>query len=330
MDHLTKEILNLLKASTDFVSSNEICQQYEISRVSVWKHINKLKDLGYQIESIPRRGYQLQQSTGAPVPEELRPLLSSSLIGSDIQYVEAISSTNRVLMTEASQRPAGSLIIAETQTAGHGRMSRKWHSPSKENLYFSFLLKPEIEPYRAPQLAILSALAIYEAVIKLFPEIDMGIKWPNDIYINRKKAAGILCEMQTDMVTISHVVIGIGLNVNSQQFAPELAEIATSISLATGQRENRCQILAEIINTFDELYKIWLMAGLEPFLEKLNRYSIQQDRKIEIEVANKPRTGIVRGVDKNGFLLLENESGQIEQIPSGEVHINKNFLTQLD
>lgn len=202
-------------------------------------------------------------------------------------------------------------------------MQRNWFSPPNCNLYFSNLIRPNIEPYKAPQLALLSAAAIYEALKEMFPTLPVGIKWPNDIFIDGKKCAGILCEMQTDMTTIQHIVIGIGLNVNVKEFPEELRNIATSIQIHTGKEESRSQVLATILNKLDEFYKIWLKDGLKPFLSTLNGGSILKNKQIIVELANNEIEGRVKEIAEDGTLIIIKNDGKDMKIPSGEVHIKR-------
>ncbi|MGL4855124.1 MAG: biotin--[acetyl-CoA-carboxylase] ligase [Lentisphaeria bacterium] len=322
MNPTTEAILQLLKNSSSYISGEEICKKLAISRTAVWKHINTLKNLGYDIDASSRKGYCLVALASQPLPQELRQYLHTEIIGSNIEYHLDVSSTNRLLMKRAEEDNnlhEGILIIAESQSHGHGRMQRPWQSPPNKNLYFSFLLKPKIPPHRGPQLAILSAIALHDSLKDLFPKLNLGIKWPNDLYIGNKKVAGILCEMQTDMTAIKHIVIGIGLNVNNTDFPPELDSIATSIKCETSQNENRTKILARILNRFEDYYKLWLTNGLKIFLPMLNKSSILLNKNVTMNSGVKQITGIVRGISENGNLLLEN-NGAIEEIYSGEVH----------
>jgi BirA family biotin operon repressor/biotin-[acetyl-CoA-carboxylase] ligase len=324
MNPTTSAILKILQENSGFTSGAHICSQLEISRTAVWKHIKTLEKLGYQVEAISKRGYRLIHNTERPIPEALNALLHTTDFATGIEFFEEISSTNRLLLDLAkSGIPGGLTVIADHQSAGHGRMQRSWFSPANCNLYFSNLIRPNIAPYKAPQLALLSAVAIYDALKKLFPELPVGIKWPNDIFIAGKKCAGILCEMQTDMTTVQHVVIGIGLNVNVAQFPDELKEHATSIRLHTGRKESRNTILAEILNQLDKLYKTWLKDGLKPFIDRLNNASILKDKPIVVELANGELEGVVKGINEDGTLLVQKPDHTVHKIPSGEVHIKK-------
>ncbi len=324
MNTTTAAVLKLLKSSDSYISGEQICQQLNISRTAVWKHIKTLKKLGYVIEAAPKRGYRITEETADPIPEQLEGLLNTEHFATKICYHKEICSTNRLLMEQAKNgAESGLTIIADRQTAGHGRMQRNWFSPSACNIYFSNLLRPEIEPYRAPQIALLCAAAMYDALKELFSKIPFGIKWPNDLFIDDKKCAGILCEMQTDMTTVQHVVIGIGLNVNVTSFPQELEDIATSISIHTGHEENRSQILAAIINRLDSYYKIWLKEGLQPFLATLNNASVLKGKQISVDLATKEVTGMAKEIAEDGTLVITSDNGQDIKIPSGEVHIKK-------
>ncbi len=324
MNSTTSAILEILNKSTDFISGEQICHKLDISRTAVWKHIKNLEKMGYEIEAVSKRGYRILKKTDRPIPEELQKLLKTTEFATHIEFFNEIESTNKFLLELAKNGvPSGLTIIADHQSAGHGRMQRNWFSPPNCNLYFSNLIRPNIEPYKAPQLALLSAAAIYETLKELFPKLPVGIKWPNDIFIDGKKCAGILCEMQTDMTTIQHIVIGIGLNVNVQEFPEELKQIATSLQIHTGEEQSRSKVLASILNKLDEMYKVWLTDGLKPFLATLNNGSILQGKQIIVELANKEIEGLVKEIAEDGTLMIIKPDGSEQKIPSGEVHIKR-------
>lgn len=327
MNKVTQDILQVLqnKPGTYF-SGEAICQSFSISRTAVWKHINSLRKLGYEIESMPRKGYRLIHNSERPLPEELASLINSSHFATHIEYLEQATSTNQILMELADQgAPSGLLLIAEQQSAGHGRMDRKWFSPPGENLYFSMMIRPEIIPHRAPQLALVVAAAIYIALKKCYPKLDVGVKWPNDIFISGKKVAGVLCEMQTDMSFVKHVVIGIGLNVNQERFDPSLSEIATSIALEVGEKVSRIKLLAEVVNSLDFLYQQWLKEGLAPIIPLLNQASVLVGKEVTVNLANRSYQATVLGIDENGFLQVKTAEG-LQSVPSGEVHLTNYAL----
>ena len=248
--------------------------------------------------------------------------MNSSVFANHIEYLEQATSTNQILMSMAEQgAPSGLLLVAEQQSAGHGRMDRKWFSPPGENLYFSMMIRPEIIPHKAPQLALVVAGAIYVALKKLYPALEIGIKWPNDIFISGKKVAGVLCEMQTDMSFVKHVVIGIGLNVNQTKFDPTLANIATSVGLEVGDTVSRIKLLAEVVNSLDFLYLQWLEDGLAPIIPLLNQASILTGKEVTVNLANSSYQATVVGIDPNGFLQVKTAEG-VKSVPSGEVHLS--------
>jgi BirA family biotin operon repressor/biotin-[acetyl-CoA-carboxylase] ligase len=323
---VTQQILKVLQDNRDeFLSGETICNIFSISRTAVWKHINVLRKLGYEIESMSRKGYRLIHHIGLPLPEELKPLIGDSIFARSIDYLDQATSTNQILMQMAEKgAPSGILLIAEQQSEGHGRMNRRWFSPPGQNLYFSTMIRPEIVPHKAPQLALVVAAAIYTALKKLFPHLEVGIKWPNDIFISGKKVAGVLCEMQTDMSFVKHVVIGIGLNVNQLNFDSCLDSIATSVALEVGEKVSRLQVLAEVIISLDYLYYQWFKDGLTPIIPLLNQASILTGREVTIHLANQSYRATVIGIDDNGFLQVKRDT-TIHCVSSGEVHLT-NFM----
>ena len=324
MNKTTQIILALLKEQSNYVSGEAICRKLEISRTAVWKHIKQLRDNGYLIESASKKGYRLTSSTETPVDAEVKSHLSTTVIGQNIIYVKETGSTNTDVMESAKQGvEEGLVLIAETQTAGHGRMTRKWFSPPGCNLYFSMLLRPQVLPYKAPQLALMTAAALYSAISRHLPDNEIGIKWPNDLFIDGRKFCGILCEMQTEMSMIHHVVIGIGINVNwdLKDLPDEITQIATSLKHHTGKPVNRAVLLADILNTFEKYYHQWLTEGLTPFLPILDEASILKGKQVVIQLLRNEIEGTVTGVHEDGSLLLKLNDGNIQKVPSGEVHI---------
>ena len=322
MNQVTQQILQILQGENDaYISGEAICQSLSISRTAVWKHIKVLRGLGYEIESMSRKGYRLLQNSELPLPEELKLLITSSVFANNIEYLKEATSTNQILMSMAEQGiPSGFLLVAEQQSAGHGRMDRKWFSPPGQNLYFSMMIRPEIIPHKAPQLALVVAAAIYIALKKLYPVLDVGVKWPNDIFISNKKVAGVLCEMQTDMSFVKHVVIGIGLNVNQLEFDPTLDQIATSVGREVGEKVSRIKLLAEVVNSLDFLYHQWLKEGLNPVIPLLNQASILTGKEVTVNLANSAYQATVVGIDEDGFLQVETPAG-VKSVPSAEVHL---------
>lgn len=251
--------------------------------------------------------------------------LRTDRIGNHLTTADTLDSTNQFLLEQAAQRaPEGSLAVAESQTAGRGRQRRLWHSPAGLNLYFSLLLWPNTSPLRRPQLALLTAIALRRAILTQDASLSIGLKWPNDLWINGLKISGILCECPPEPLDGRYgIVIGVGLNVNSQlqDFPPELHTTATSLAIQAGHNFSREILLAEFCNAFNQLYEKWLAAdSLLPFLPEWNAHDILVGKDIAVQRPNDVVTGTVTGYTPEGLMRMKTDDGIIT-ISAGDAHL---------
>ena len=206
-----------------------------LSRAAVWKRVHRLKAQGYVIEGSPRRGYRLLAVPDKLLPEEVLQGLKTRVFTGPVHHFETLDSTNDLAKELAVQgAPEGTVVVAEAQTGGRGRLGREWDSPPGVGLYVSLVLRPMLPPMELPQITLTTAVAVVRAVRRV-AGVAPGIKWPNDLLLNGKKLGGILTEMETESDRIRHVVVGLGLNVNNPGFPPELAATATSLTLTAGR-----------------------------------------------------------------------------------------------
>ena len=325
MNDVTAQLLKRLSTEHNFLSGEELCHEFGMTRSAVWKHISLLRAEGYQIEAVTGRGYHLSGLTGRPVDAEVRPFLKTRRFGNEIFYHAVTASTNLLAKTLAGEGAAeGSVVVADSQSGGRGRMGRIWVSPPGVNLYFSLILRPQVPSVRVPQMTLLLAVAIHRALCAISPGLVAMIKWPNDILVNEKKVCGVLCEMQSEPELTHFVVAGIGINVNQSEMPTELRESATSLFLESGQCCSRPELLASVLNFFEPLYDEWLLqddlAFILPYLEK---YSLLQSREVSIDQRHRNLTGTVTGIASGGELKLAGEDGQTILVSSGEAHLRK-------
>ncbi len=325
MNTLTANILNRLRTSDGYLSGGELCREFGMTRSAVWKHISQLRNQGYTIEAVTGRGYRLDGGPCIPVPEEVSPLLTTKRFGRNLVFHEEVDSTNLQAKILARQGAAeGSVIAADTQTGGRGRMGREWVSPPGVNLYFSIILRPSVPPMRFPQIPLLAAAAIHQALDTAVGRLGLMIKWPNDILVKGRKFCGILCEMESEPDMTHFVIVGVGININLRDIPERIKETATSLFLESGREYCRPDILAAILNRFEPPYEKWLeaedLSGLLPYLE---RHSWLKDRPVRVEHHNENLTGRVRGISRTGELMLEAEDGKMHALSSGEAHIRK-------
>ena len=257
-------------------------------------------------------------------PEHLAPLLTTRAIGRHAEFHDCIDSTNiRGKQLATSQSAHGTVVVANTQTAGRGRMTRFWQSPPDCNLYFSLVLFPTIPPQIVPQLAILCALGVHQAMSQTVPAHTFGLKWPNDIWSQQgKKLSGILCEAVL-CGSQTAVVAGIGININgnSDDFPPDIRQTAGTLAELANHPLDRIGLLATFLNAFEPFLDQWQSAlSLQPFLEYWNRYDILRGTFIRVQNGDEIIEGIADGIRSDGRLILST-ANSIRLIHAGDTHI---------
>lgn len=277
------KILSMLRGTDGYISGQQLCEKFQVSRTAVWKVMEQLKAEGYQIEAVRNRGYHLEKAPDVITKTELESLLDTAWAGRNIFYFPETDSTNTQAKRLGDEGAAhGTLAVAEKQTGGKGRRGRRWESPAGSSIYMSILLRPDILPNQAPMLTLVMALSVAKAIQVCVGE-EALIKWPNDIVVNGRKVCGILTEMSTEIQWINHVVIGTGINVNTENFPAEIAETATSLYLESGKRQKRSLLTAEILRQFERYYSLFLDAGdLSGIQEEYNRLLVNFGREVRV------------------------------------------------
>ena len=250
-----------------------------------------------------------------------------SIIGRDRHHIAATGSTNADLARMANETPPlpdGFVLVADRQTAGKGRQGRNWSSPPLSGLTFSVLLKPDVPPLRASTLPLVVGLSVAQAVSRLVPKCRVGLKWPNDIQIDGRKLCGILCEMRAEGEHVRHIVAGIGINVNLSvlDMPPEIASIATSLSIAAGHTFDRGEVLDAILLSLEETYRRWLTQGFDSLRPEISKFDILRGKPVTIERGASILSGIAYGIALDGALLVLKSDGTIEPVYSGDAHIS--------
>lgn len=321
---MKEAILRLLKASgLEYISGEEICRSLAVTRTAVWKHIQALREDGYEIDARPRAGYRL---TGVPdrlFPEEIRDGLSTRFIGRKIYYCDSVTSTND-LAKELARKDAGegALVVAEEQTGGKGRLGRGWYAPRYKGLWFSLILRPPVNPSEASQITMMAAVALASA-IKQETGVAVGIKWPNDLLVGGKKLCGILTEMSAEMERINYLVVGMGINTNQEQedFPEEVRETATALKMEAGRTISRVRLLQASLAAFEHWYEVWLNRGFSPVLNGWKELSVSLNCPVRIHSLNKSWDGWAEDIDEDGALLLRLPDGKLQRLVSGEVSL---------
>lgn len=249
-------------------------------------------------------------------------LLRTQCFGQRLIYVDNLPSTNPALMELAEAGEAeGLLLLAESQSAGRGRQANSWYSPAHKNLYFSLLLRPKLSLRRLPELALLSALALKQAIENLLPSLQIGLKWPNDLWVGGKKISGILCEGRDNTQFGLQAIVGIGLNINcSLKDLPEnLHSSASSLFIESGEILDRTRVLAEILQCLENYYYAWQKEdNFAKYCKEWQKADVFFNKSISIKQNKNTISGIAEGIAEDGRLKLRLQNGEIILISSGE------------
>ncbi len=320
---LDRHILELFRERGGVISGAELSGILNVSRTAVWKHISGLRRLGYRIEARHARGYRLLEVPDVLTPAAISEGLTSELIGRRVVWLAETGSTNVEASRLAEEGAAeGTVVVAETQHQGKGRLGRNWHSPPGVNLYCSVVLRPQILPVAAFQLTFLSAVAVARA-IEAESSLQPLIKWPNDILVNGKKVAGLLNEMSAETERVNHVILGIGVNLNmrKEQFPSDLRNPATSLFMEAGHEVNRLLFLRNLLEALDSLYAIYLREGYKPVRDEWVTRCGMIGRRVAVGGLADHLEGVATGIDDNGALLVVRAGGVVARVLAGDVRI---------
>ena len=311
-------ILNALKTRPgEFVSGEELSRAAGVTRSAIWIEIEKLRGEGYKILAEPHSGYQLVGIPDRLTVQELSWNLRVSKIGRRIHAYDTTDSTMDVAQRlAAAGEPEGSVVFAEGQGRGRGRMGRTWISPKGKGIYCSVILRPPLQLTEIPKITLMAAVGVARAVetaTGLRPEI----KWPNDLLIGGKKLCGILTELNAELNRVNHVVVGIGMNVNTP--ADKLPAHGTSLLQETGEKVDRLELARQLLTQLDKTYAQFLKEGMEPILEEWRRFAGFLGRRIRVSMEGRVLDGQALDVDPSGALLVRTDTGLVESVSAGEV-----------
>ena len=315
----THKTLEFLRKQKGYVPADEISRHLNITRQTLLEHINDLRGAGYEIAAVPHLGYRIESLSDRLFPFEVEQGLDTKFIGRKIYYLQRCSSTMDIAMQLASDNPSeGTIILAESQTKGRGRLGRHWVSPKYKGIYFSLILKPKIPPAQAAVLTLLAAVSICEA-IKIATGITCSIKWPNDILVNNKKLGGILTELDAELGRVNFVIIGIGLNVNNEPGELLRGAISLRFSGKSQHKIDRLELLREILRRIEANYLLFQEKKAADILEKWKSYSQTLGRRVKICSCRVHVEGQAVGIDTDGGLLVQKDSGGLQKFMSGDV-----------
>ena len=315
-------ILKVLRENSDrYYSGEELSNMLNVSRTIVWKNINELRKMGYEIDSVTNRGYKLISSTEILNASEVKNYLKDTdLIGKELFVFDTIDSTNNYLKANADKYPTGTVISAREQTGGKGRLGRAWQSKKDDTISFSVLLRPDIAPMEVSAITPLCGLAVTKALNEYF-DFDAKIKWPNDVIIGSKKLVGILTEMNCEFDKVDFIVVGIGINILNKDFPEEIKKKATSCVLESDKEINKNELLALILKHIENILLKGNYVFNEENLQEYKSYCATLDREITFTRKGEKVSGKAIDIDNDGELIVQLEDGSTETVFSGEVTV---------
>ena len=327
---MKREILLKLKNSPlEYISGEHLSTVLGVSRTAIWKVINELKEEGYVIESSSKKGYRLSLTSDVLNSFEISEELKTKALGRNVVYLNRIDSTNNYAKKIALEGcEEGTLVVADYQTCGRGRLGRDWNSPDKKGVWMSLVLRPGI-PFAEVQIITLAAsVAVVQALYDV-AQIEAGIKWPNDIIINGKKVCGILVEMNMEIDRINFLVLGIGLNVNQEKddFSQELLDKAVSLKMHVEETSDsqkilkRNELIAVILLKFEEIYDKVKSGTFEDIISEWKKYSVTLGKEVNITYKNEQYRGVAENIAKDGKLIVKCEDGTVKEVFSGEISV---------
>lgn len=319
---MKEEILRLLRSADGYISGQELCNRFGVSRTAVWKAINQLKEAGYEIEAQQNKGYRLMAAPDLMTEAEIKSLMHTEWVAREVLYFDTIDSTNTKAQELAEKGyPSGTLVVADKQESGKGRRGRSWVSPSGTGIFMTLMIKPDINPNNASMLTLVAALAVAKAITSVTGE-EALIKWPNDIVVNGKKVCGILTEMNAQFDYINHIVVGIGINVHNESFPEEISQMASSLMIeAGGKRFHRAQIIADTMSYFEQYYDTFLKTqDLSALVREYDELLVNRNKSVRVLDPKEPFDGKAMGITPKGELIVDTwESRKL--VSSGEVSV---------
>ncbi|HUJ41085.1 MAG TPA: biotin--[acetyl-CoA-carboxylase] ligase [Candidatus Acidoferrales bacterium] len=320
-DRKILELLQLLSSNPMIVvSGTRMAKQIGVSRHTVRHWVNKLRALGVDVKGHPRTGYHLQKSADVLIPAVLRRRLEGIPFGKHMHHFFTIGSTNDAALDMGhSGAPHGTVVLAEQQTAGRGRVGHAWHSEKSHGIYMSVLLRPGIAPVEAPLITLVAGLAARDAVAEQ-TGAEPDLRWPNDLMLGGKKFGGILTEMHAEPDRVKFVVVGIGINVNHETLPADIRGLATSLRMETGRAQSRNELVVRVLRALDAYYNQFLRQGGEAILRRFSEVSSYcEGKRVRVATARETFLATTAGLDSAGVLRVRRENGKMEPVLAGDV-----------
>jgi BirA family biotin operon repressor/biotin-[acetyl-CoA-carboxylase] ligase len=314
-------LLTLLSENaTIVISGARIAREIGVSRSTVWRWVERLRELGVKVKGQTATGYFLEKVPDILTPNTLKQRLRGNLFGKRVYHFFKTESTNRVALALGhGGEPEGALVLAEEQTAGRGRAGRSWHSERATGIYVTVLLRPKLAPVQAPLLTMMAGLSAHAAV-EATTGLPVDLKWPNDLLVRGKKLGGILTEMHAEPGQVRFVIVGIGLNVNQERFSGELANVATSLRLETGKTQSRMELLVRLLREFESDYNCLLREGVASVVKRFEVVSsYASGKRVRVTNGTESYLGTTAGLGPEGLLQVERDDGHVVTVIAGDV-----------
>ncbi len=314
---MDERILAIFRERDESVSGEELSRLLGVSRSAIWKHIEKLRDVGYDIVAHPHRGYRLLHIPDKLLPAEIMWRLNTRFIGRRIYSYERVDSTMDIAYQLAEDNaPEGVVVFSEEQSLGRGRMGRNWVSLKGKGIYLSLILRPKIPLLEAPKITLLVAVGVAQAIRKISGLATL-IKWPNDILISNKKVCGILTELSAELDRVNFLILGVGINVNTTK--DTLPKEATSVKEELGRSVSRIDLTKEVLRQVEKYYSLFKQKRFASIVREWKDLSAILGSRIEVICQGKKIEGQAQDIDSHGALVVRLDSGFLEHIWAGDV-----------
>lgn len=319
-----KIIQRFLQAQDEPISGQQLADELGVSRTAIWKHIQQLQEDGYVFETVKKKGYVLTAVPDRLDFAQLKAYLTTKRFGQQAHFYEEVESTQLIAheLVRAGA-PDGTVVIADTQTAGRGRMLRPWDSAKGKGIWMTVIIRPDILPHQAPQFTLVTAVAAVNAMKAMFKNFTPEIKWPNDILINGLKTTGILTEMIAETDRVQALLIGIGINVNHEQedFPPELRTIATSLAIEEGQPIDRVVLTANFLHFLEHYSDHYIKHGFGRIKELWEEASGTIGKQVRATTTREVIEGEAVAITEQGVLQIRKPDGEVVGVYSADIEL---------
>lgn len=319
---MNERIIAIFEQNADqFVSGEQLSERLQCSRTAIWKHIQSLKEAGYEFEAVSRKGYRLIRQPDLLSAVKIMTALTTRVMGRSLKLYNEVDST-QIIAQQLAQEGAneGTLVLAEQQNAGRGRMGKHWHSPKGKGVWMSLVLRPTIPVHFTPQLTLLTAVAVCRAIRKA-AAVPAAIKWPNDILIDGRKVCGILLESFAEDERLRCVIAGIGISANLEEddYPEPLKPIATSLRIVSGRKVDRTELIALVMEEFERLYELYQDKGFEPIRTAWEALTMSLGGKVRANTPKGTVEGTALSIDEMGALIVQTSDGAEVKLYSAEI-----------